>query len=146
MQKVFVINGPNLNLLGIREPNIYGSISLQDIEQKLEQKAQKRGVQLVCRQSNHEGMLVDWIQEAGQQKAGIILNAAAYTHTSIALRDAITGSKAQVIELHLSNIHARESFRHHSTIAPVCIGSICGFGALGYDLAFDAIMSVLNNF
>jgi len=143
MPKLFVINGPNLNLLGSREPDIYGADTLQDIERILRQKADTLNIQLEFHQSNHEGVLVDLIQEAGRLNAGIILNAGAYTHTSIALRDAISGSRAKVIELHLSNIHARESFRHHSMIAPVCIGVICGFGAAGYEIAFDAIVNIL---
>ena len=143
MHKVYVINGPNLNLLGKREPGIYGAATLADIEERLQHKARQQGVDLECRQSNHEGLLVDWIQEAGAAGAGVILNSGAYTHTSIALRDAISGSSAKVIELHLSNVHAREQFRHRSMIAPVCVGVICGFGATGYELAFDGILAIL---
>ncbi len=143
MRTILVINGPNLNLLGTREPDVYGVTSLKDIENTLSLKAKEKGVQLDCRQSNHEGVLIDWIQEAGSKKMGVILNAGAYTHTSIALRDAISGSRAKVIELHLSNIHAREPFRHHSMIAPVCAGVICGFGSLGYELAFEGTLNIL---
>jgi 3-dehydroquinate dehydratase II len=140
MQRIFVLNGPNLNLLGAREPGIYGSLTLADIEANL--RARFAGqAEIDFRQSNLEGELVGWIQEAGSAGAGVALNAGAYTHTSIALRDAITGAKARVVELHLSNIHARETFRHHSTIAAVCAGVICGFGPLSYDLAVEALLS-----
>lgn len=143
MTAVHVLNGPNLNLLGSREPGIYGRVTLADIEGSLKERAAAAGAALTFRQSNHEGYLVDWIQEAGREGAGVVINAGAYTHTSIALRDAITGSGAAAIEIHLSNVHARESFRHTSLIAPVCIGVICGFGAMSYTLGFDAIVSVL---
>lgn len=143
MKTIFVINGPNLNLLGTREPSVYGTSTLSDIEKTLSAKAKQMGVRLECRQSNHEGVLVDWVQEAGKQKAGVILNAGAYTHTSIALRDAISGSGAKVIELHISNVYAREAFRHSSMIAPVCSGVICGFGTVGYELAFDGLVKSL---
>lgn len=139
MKAIHVINGPNLNLLGAREPEIYGRATLADVERRLAAKARAHGVELTFRQSNHEGELVDWIQEAGGRGAGVILNAGAYTHTSIALRDAIRGSGAKVVEVHLSNTHARETFRHHSHIAPVAIGTIQGFGVISYDLAFDAL-------
>ena len=140
MRDSFVLNGPNPNLLGTREPGIYGSTTLADIEQRLRARAGSRA-SLTFRQSNHEGDLVSWIHEAGAQGAGVVLNAAAYTHTSIALRDAISGAKAEVIEVHLSNVHARESFRHHSTIAPVVKGVICGFGPLSYELALEALLA-----
>jgi 3-dehydroquinate dehydratase-2 len=139
---VHVLNGPNLNLLGTREPAIYGQETLADIEQRLGGKARDAGLELVFRQSNHEGNLVDWIQQAGSAGAGIILNAGAYTHTSIALRDAIVGAAASVIEVHLSNVHAREHFRHRSLIAPVAKGVILGFGSLSYDLALDALIAM----
>lgn len=139
MPTVHVLNGPNLNLLGVREPAVYGSAALADIEAGLRDKAQARGVTLVCRQSNHEGDLVDWIQAAGAAGEPVILNAGAYTHTSIALADAIKGSGARVIEVHLSNVHARERFRHHSYISAVAEGVILGFGARSYDLAFEAL-------
>lgn len=137
---VYVLNGPNLNLLGTREPATYGKETLNDIEKTLAIKAKAANVKLVFRQSNREGELVDWIQEAGLAKAGVLLNAGAYTHTSIALHDAIRASNALVIELHLSNVFAREAFRHHSYISPVAKGVICGFGAASYEFAFDAIL------
>ena len=140
MQEIFVLNGPNLNLLGTREPGIYGSTSLPDIERRLSEKAGTRA-KLTFRQSNHEGDLVEWIHEAGAKGAKVILNAAAYTHTSVALRDAIAGAKADVIEVHLSNVHAREAFRHHSFIAPVVRGIIAGFGPLSYELALEALLA-----
>ncbi len=143
MIEIHVLNGPNLNLLGTREPHIYGSETLADIERRMQEKAKALNITLVFRQSNHEGELVGWIQKAGAKKAGVILNAGAYTHTSIALRDAISGSGAKVVELHLSNVHAREAFRHVSMIAPVCIGSICGFGADGYLLALGGLADSL---
>jgi 3-dehydroquinate dehydratase-2 len=143
MIAVHVLNGPNLNLLGRREPGIYGQLSLADIEHRLATRAEGLGVALSFRQSNHEGELVTWIQEAGLAGAGVILNAGAYTHTSVALRDAIKGADAIAIEVHLSNVHAREEFRHHSYIAPVAAGVICGFGAASYDLALDAIVPLI---
>lgn len=139
MKAVHVLNGPNLNLLGTREPATYGAQTLADIEAHLKGLCDARGVTLVCRQSNHEGDLVTWIQEAGAAQIPVILNAGAYTHTSIALQDAIRGANAQVIEVHLSNVHARESFRHHSYISPVAKGVILGFGARSYDLALEAL-------
>ena len=140
MQEIFVLNGPNLNLLGTREPGIYGSMKLGDIERRLIERAGTRA-DLTFLQSNHEGDLVEWIQEAGAKGAKVILNAAAYTHTSVALRDAISGAKAEVIEVHLSNVHAREAFRHHSFIAPVVRGVIAGFGPLSYELALEALLA-----
>ncbi|MDB5511683.1 MAG: 3-dehydroquinate dehydratase, type [Enterovirga sp.] len=139
MRPIHVLNGPNLNLLGTREPGIYGSLTLADIAARLTERAGARGT-ITFRQSNHEGDLVTWIQEAGAAGAGVILNAGAYTHTSIALRDAISGAKAEVIEVHLSNVHAREPFRHRSTIAPVARGVIAGFGPLSYELALEALL------
>ncbi len=143
MTAVHVLNGPNLNLLGTREPQTYGSTTLADIEASLRAISLEKGVNLTFRQSSHEGDLVGWIHEAGLSGAGILLNAGAYTHTSIALRDAIKGVDAVVIEVHLSNVHAREPFRHHSLIAPVCAGVICGFGARSYVLALEAIIPLL---
>lgn len=139
MSAVHVLNGPNLNLLGRREPAIYGTTSLDDIRATLEKRCAERGVSLVFRQSNHEGDLVDWIQEAGSAGAPVILNAGALTHTSIALYDAIKGAEAVVIEVHLSNVHARESFRSHSYISSAARGVIAGFGPLSYILALDAV-------
>jgi 3-dehydroquinate dehydratase II len=141
MPTIHVLNGPNLNLLGIREPAIYGSVTLAAIETALRGKAAARGVDLAFRQSNHEGDLVQWIQEAGLAGEPVILNAGAYTHTSIAIHDAIKGSGARVIEVHLSNVHARESFRHHSHISAVAAGVIVGFGPLSYELALEALLS-----
>lgn len=140
MRRILVLNGPNLNLLGTREPGIYGSLTLADIEVRLRERAGDRAC-LECRQSNHEGELVGWIQEAGRDAVGVVLNAGAYTHTSVALRDAISGSGASVIEVHLSNTHARESFRHRSMIAPVVRGVISGFGPLSYELALEALLA-----
>ncbi len=139
MKTVYVLNGPNLNLLGTREPATYGSQTLADIEASLRQQAAAMGVEVVFRQSNMEGELVTWIQEAGEAGAPVILNAGAYTHTSIALHDAIRGAKADVVEVHLSNTHAREDFRHHSFISPVARGVILGFGARSYALALHAL-------
>lgn len=143
MIAVHVLNGPNLNLLGTREPATYGAATLADIEADLRARSRDLGVALTFHQSNHEGDLVDWVHEAGRAGAGIILNAGAYTHTSIALRDAIKGADALAIEVHLSNIHARERFRHHSHIAPVAAGVIAGFGAASYTLALEAIVPLL---
>ncbi|WP_442753404.1 type II 3-dehydroquinate dehydratase [Methylocystis sp. JAN1] len=140
MPVVYVLNGPNLNLLGKREPAVYGTATLDDIREKLEERCKARGVSLVFRQSNSEGDLVTWIQEAGEAGAPVILNAGAYTHTSIAIHDAMKGAKAEVIEVHLSNVHARESFRHRSYISPAARGVILGFGPLSYYLALEAIL------
>ncbi|HEY0627511.1 MAG TPA: type II 3-dehydroquinate dehydratase [Allosphingosinicella sp.] len=136
---IYVLNGPNLNLLGTREPEIYGSDTLDDIASALEDRARELKVEVDIRQSNHEGHLIDWLHEAQAEGAkAIILNAGAYTHTSVALHDAVKAITVPVIELHLSNPHARERFRHRSFIAPVARGTITGFGALGYQLALDA--------
>ncbi|MGJ3263305.1 MAG: type II 3-dehydroquinate dehydratase [Salinarimonas sp.] len=143
MIAIHVLNGPNLNLLGRREPEVYGRATLADIEAGLRARAEAEGVTLVFLQTNDEGALVTAVQEAGLAGAGVVLNAGAYTHTSIALRDAIAGSGARVVEVHLSNVHARESFRHRSLIAPVCIGVIAGFGAESYTLGFDACLSAM---
>ena len=140
--KILFLNGPNLNLLGTRQPEIYGRDTLATIEAAVQVRAKDLGVSVEFRQTNHEGQLVEWIQEARGSFQAIALNAAAYTHTSIALRDAIAAVGVPVVELHLSNIHARESFRHHSMIAPVCRGQICGFGAFSYILALEAAVNV----
>ncbi len=138
MRSVHVLNGPNLNLLGAREPAIYGSATLDDIRADLQKRCDARGFALVFKQSNHEGDLVSWVQEAGKAGVPVILNAGALTHTSIALHDAIKAANAQVIEVHLSNVHARENFRHHSHISAVARGVILGFGSLSYTLALEA--------
>jgi 3-dehydroquinate dehydratase-2 len=136
---ILVLNGPNLNLLGSREPAIYGRDTLDTIAVMLEDQAQTLGLEIDLRQSNHEGHLVDWLHEAGSRQClAVILNAGALTHTSIALHDAIKAIAVPVIEVHLSNPHAREAFRHHSFISSVAKGSICGFGAQSYALALDA--------
>ena len=137
-KSILVLNGPNLNLLGTREPEVYGRETLADIEGALQKKAKDLGVKVDCFQSNTEGILVDKIQQARGQQDVILLNAGAYTHTSVALRDAIAGAGVPTIEVHLSNIHAREEFRQKSMIAPVCVGQICGFGSHGYLLALEA--------
>jgi 3-dehydroquinate dehydratase-2 len=133
--KILVLNGPNLNLLGQREPELYGSLSLPEIEERLKAMGKELGVSVECRQSNHEGELVDAIQEAGANGVGVILNAGAYTHTSVALRDAVAGSQAVVVEVHLTNPHAREEFRHVSFLSGVCAGLVAGFGWESYALA-----------
>ncbi len=139
MSLVFVLNGPNLNLLGSREPAIYGHDTLDTISGRLGDQAQGLGITLDIRQSNHEGHLVDWLQEAGSIGAlAVILNAGALTHTSVAIHDAILSISVPVIEVHLSNPHAREAFRHHSYVAPVARGTIAGFGPASYTLALDA--------
>mgnify|MGYP001813281441 CR=1 FL=1 len=140
---ILILNGPNLNLLGTRQPEVYGATTLADIEAMCVAKAQALGVAVTFAQSNHEGEMVDMIHAARGQHAGIILNAGAYTHTSIALMDAISSTMMPVVELHLSNIHAREEFRKTSYIARVAIGQICGFGAAGYPLAMEALISHL---
>jgi 3-dehydroquinate dehydratase-2 len=140
--KILFLNGPNLNLLGQREPEIYGKTTLSDIEAKVRDRGQKLGADIEFRQSNLEGELVGWIQQAKGRFDVIVLNAAAYTHTSIALRDAIAAAGVPTIEIHLSNVHAREEFRHKSLIAPVCCGQIVGFGANSYVLAVEAAVNV----
>ncbi|NSX55802.1 type II 3-dehydroquinate dehydratase [Parasulfitobacter algicola] len=143
MKSILVLNGPNLNLLGLRQPDVYGTVTLDNIKAQCETKAHDLKIGLEFLQSNDEGALIDRIHKASASHAGIILNAGAYTHTSIALMDAIASVNVPVIELHLSNIHAREEFRKTSYIAPVAIGQICGFGAYGYSLAIDALLSYL---
>lgn len=140
---IYVLNGPNLNLLGQREPEIYGNTTLADIDKLVSDKAGALGLAVDCRQSNHEGELVTWIQESREKASGLVLNAAAYTHTSIAIHDALAMLDIPVIEVHISNIFKRESFRHHSTVSPVATGVICGLGVTGYELALDAIHRIL---
>ena len=138
-KRVFVLNGPNLNLLGMREPEIYGSDTLDDIAGMLEDRARQLGVEIDMRQSNHEGHLVDWLHEAQAEDAhAVLLNAGAYTHTSIALHDAIKAIRTPVIEVHLSNPHTRESFRHASYVGMAAKGTIAGFGAKSYLVALEA--------
>jgi 3-dehydroquinate dehydratase II len=140
IKAIHVLNGPNLNLLGSREPDVYGHETLADIEARLMAAAGRESVTLHFRQSNHEGDLVTWIQDAGRAGEPVILNAGAYSHTSIAIFDAIKGSNAHVIEVHLSNIHAREHFRHHSRLSAAARGVIVGFGSRSYDLALQALL------
>ncbi|WP_412509416.1 type II 3-dehydroquinate dehydratase [Roseovarius sp. SYSU LYC5161] len=139
MSSVLILNGPNLNLLGQRQPDVYGHTTLADIAARCHEVARARGMTVVFEQSNHEGALLDMIHAARGVHDGIILNAGAYTHTSVALMDAISAVELPVVELHLSNIHAREPFRHTSYIARVAVGVICGFGAHGYELAIEAL-------
>lgn len=140
--KILFLNGPNLNLLGQRQPEIYGHTTLADIEGLVRERAAKSGTEIAFRQSNLEGELVTWIQDAKGKFDAIVLNAAAYTHTSVALRDAITAAGVPTIEIHLSNIHAREEFRHKSLIAPVCRGQICGFGPDSYLLGLESALTI----
>jgi 3-dehydroquinate dehydratase-2 len=140
---VFVLNGPNLNLLGLREPEIYGSETLNDIEDRVTARGKALGLTVDFRQTNIEGQLVDWIQEARTKAKGIIINPAAYTHTSVALRDALKAVGVPAIEVHLSNTHAREEFRHHSYVSPVAHGIVVGFGAYGYELALDGLSRII---
>ncbi|MCB1508089.1 MAG: type II 3-dehydroquinate dehydratase [Hyphomicrobiaceae bacterium] len=144
MSLVFVINGPNLNLLGTREPDVYGHETLEDVEALCRDRARDLDLEVDFRQSNHEGVLVDWIHEARTLADGIIINAGAYTHTSIALRDALKGVGLPAIEIHLSNTHAREPFRHRSYLAPVVNGVIAGFGINSYALALIAMSELID--
>ena len=145
MPIVFILNGPNLNLLGVRDPSIYGRDTLGDIEERCIARAAALGLEIDFRQTNHEGQLVDWIQEARESADGIILNAGALTHTSVALLDALSAAELPVIEVHLSNIFRRESFRHHSYVSLAANGVICGLGAQGYELALDGIASLIES-
>jgi 3-dehydroquinate dehydratase II len=142
---VFVLNGPNLNLLGVRDPAVYGLDTLADIEARCLSRAADLDLQIDFRQSNHEGQLVDWIQEARESADGIVLNAGAFTHTSIAILDALLASDLPVVEVHLSNIFRRERFRHHSYVSLAVSGVICGLGAQGYELALDAIANLIES-
>jgi 3-dehydroquinate dehydratase II len=147
MKTVLVLNGPNLNLLGKREPGVYGGQTLSDVEALCRDACARHGYQLDFRQSNHEGVLIDWIHQAGEDQAGgklagVVFNAGAYTHTSVALHDAIKGANVRVIELHISNVHAREAFRHTSWLSPVAAGVMFGFGVAGYALAIDGIAAL----
>jgi len=144
MKKILVIHGPNLNLLGKREPAIYGRVTLAQINRMLKKAAKKRGVSLVIKQSNLEGRIVDFIQQAKKNKfQGLLINPAAYTHTSVALRDAIAACGLITVEVHLSNIYSREEFRHKSLVSPVAKGTIMGFGAKSYTLGLAAILDLI---
>ena len=144
MSTILVLNGPNLNLLGTREPAIYGGATLADVERMCREAGARLGHSVDCRQSNHEGVLIDAIHDAGRAFAagsliGVVFNAGAFTHTSIALHDAIKGTGVPVIEVHISNVHAREEFRHHSWLSPVAVGIVIGLGVDGYGLAIEAL-------
>ncbi|MEV0593456.1 type II 3-dehydroquinate dehydratase [Nonomuraea cavernae] len=144
MASVLILNGPNLNLLGTRKPEVYGSTTLAEVEELCRQEAGKLGLDVDFRQSNHEGQLIDWIQEAGAEvkagrSIGAVFNAGAYTHTSVALHDAIESVELPVIEVHISNVHRREPFRHHSYLSPVARGIVVGFGVYGYVLAINGL-------
>ncbi len=142
-KSIFVLNGPNLNLLGQRQPEIYGRGTLADVEALCRARAHRYGLVVTFRQSNHEGDIVDWLQEARQEAAGVIINPGAFTHTSIAILDAIIAAELPTIEVHISNIHAREEFRRHSHVSTVAKAVICGFGIEGYGLAIDGLAAVL---
>jgi 3-dehydroquinate dehydratase-2 len=143
MPNILVLNGPNLNLLGTREPSVYGSATLADVERACREAAAGHGLTVDCRQSNHEGQLIDWLHEAGSAGplavTGVVLNAGAYTHTSVALHDAVKAIAVPVVEVHLSNVHAREPFRHHSYLSPACAGIVVGFGIAGYGMAIQGL-------
>lgn len=143
---VYVLNGPNLNLLGTREPETYGDATLDDVERLCRARARDHALDVDFRQSNQEGDLIDWIHEAGAKKAaGVVLNAGGYTHTSVSIRDAVAAIAVPVIEVHISNIFAREPFRHHSHIAPVAKASLCGFGIAGYGLAIEGLAALIGH-
>ena len=143
-RQILLLNGPNLNLLGTREPDVYGATTLDDIVAQLRSIAIERGVELSDQQSNHEGGLVDMLHDARNWADGVLFNPGAYTHTSIALRDAIAATGLAVVEVHLSNVAARESFRQHSMISPVCVGVVSGFGAISYVAALDGLLRHLD--
>jgi 3-dehydroquinate dehydratase-2 len=138
---VLVLHGPNLNLLGLREPQIYGKDTLVDVDTKLEALAEELGVEIACRQSNHEGELIEWLHEARERFDAVLINPAGLTHTSVSLRDAIAGMEKPCVEVHLSNLYRREAFRHVSLTAPVCVGSISGFGLTSYLLGLRALVA-----
>lgn len=143
MTQLLLLHGPNLNLLGTREPEVYGTLTLADINAKARQHLQPYSIKLRAEQSNHEGVLIDTLHEARNWADGVVFNPGAYTHTSVALRDAIVAVALPVVEVHLSNVHAREAFRHHSYLAPVCVGQIAGFGWRSYLLGLDALLGYL---
>jgi len=141
---ILVLNGPNLNLLGTREPDVYGTQTLADIEGACRERADALGVGIVFRQTNHEGELVDWIQQARGQADAIVINPAALTHTSVAVFDALTAVGLPAVEVHLSNIFKREPWRHHSYVSPAAVGVVCGLGGTGYVLAIEALARIIN--
>lgn len=143
--KILILNGPNLNMLGVRQPEIYGSETLADVEARCAVKAKALGLEADCRQSNSEGELVTWIQDARQNHAGIVINAGAYTHTSLALLDALKVSELPVMEVHISNVHQREEYRHFSYISQVAYGSVIGCGTYGYEMALDSMAQKLKS-
>lgn len=143
---VYVLNGPNLNLLGTREPETYGAATLKDAESMCRAAAKRHKLDLVFRQTNHEGELIDWVHEAGAREAlGIVINAGAYTHTSVAIHDALRAVTMPVVEVHITNVFAREPFRHHSYVAPAASASLCGFGIEGYALAIMGLVAIHEN-
>jgi 3-dehydroquinate dehydratase-2 len=142
-KRVLVLNGPNLNLLGTREPDVYGSTTLHDIEQSLKDLSKNLGAKLECRQSNQEGQLIDWLHDARSSFDGVVINPGGLTHTSVSLRDAIAATGVPTVEVHISNTQARESFRHESVTAAVCIGSVIGFGKNSYALGLRALIDYL---
>jgi 3-dehydroquinate dehydratase-2 len=145
MKPIYILNGPNLNMLGTRQPEIYGAETLADIRRRTEMRAEALGFAVDFRQSNHEGVLVDWVQESREKASGLIVNFGAYTHTSVALLDALLSLDVPVIEVHLSNLYKREPFRHHSYISRAAAGMICGLGAKGYELALEALADRLQS-
>ncbi len=144
VKRVLVLSGPNLNLLGTREPDVYGATTLDEIEQALEKLSKALGARVECRQSNREGELIDWLHDARDSFDGVVINPGGLTHTSVSLRDGISATGLPVVEVHLSNTAARESFRHHSVTAPVCVGSVIGFGKDSYALGLRALIDYLN--
>lgn len=143
MSSLLLVNGPNLNLLGLREPGVYGSASLADIEARVRKRTQDQHMSVHCVQSNHEGELIDAIHDASGRFSGIIINPGGLSHSSVALRDALSGARLPVVEVHISNIHAREEFRHYSFVSPIAISVICGAGAQGYEFAVDVLAAEL---
>ena len=141
--KILILHGPNLNLLGTREPEVYGSMTLDDINKKMAALGNELGAELTCLQSNHEGALIDALQDARMWAAGVVFNPGGYTHTSVALRDAISAIQIPVIEVHLSNVHAREEFRHTSLVSPVCKGKVSGFGWRSYELGLRGLIDII---
>ncbi len=143
-QIILVLNGPNLNMLGLREPAVYGHETLADVEAMAVQSGQELGLSIECRQTNHEGQMIDWIHQARQRVAGIVINPGAWTHTSIAIHDALIACEVPVLEVHISNVHRREEFRHHSFVSKVAVGVIAGFGTHGYKLAISHFAKLLS--